>query len=162
VVLALGALILIGAMWWAYFKHDAADDRSLVHLNAFLWGYGHYVVFAAIAAVGAGIQVAADSMHRELGLSSSAASLAVAVPVAAYLAAAWLVSPAGRSLATLWPVSIGIAAVLGAGVIIGPIGAAPAVMGMGLVVAILVAVSASRSAERHGGTLSPRSEESGL
>jgi low temperature requirement protein LtrA len=162
VVLALGALVLIGAMWWAYFKDDAADDRSLVHLNAFIWGYGHYVVFAAVAAVGAGIQVAADSLHRELGLSPTAASLAVAVPVAAYLAAAWLVSPTGRSLTALAPVALAIAAILGVAVVIGPAGAAPAVMAIAIVVALLVGITAYGSGWRARATLAERTEEPGL
>lgn len=95
-------------------------------------------------------------------LSSTAASLAVAVPVAAYLAAAWLVSPTGRSLAAFGPAAIGITAVLGATVLIGPVGAAPAVMATGLVVALLVGITASGRGGRPGATLSQRTEEPGL
>ncbi len=53
---------------------------------AFLWGYGHYVVFASLGALGAGLQLAAAGSHGALSsTTATTAGLAVAVPVAAYL-----------------------------------------------------------------------------
>jgi low temperature requirement protein LtrA len=51
---------------------------------AFLWGYGHYLIFGSAAAVGAGLAAAVDG-H----LSARGAGLAVAVPVAVYLVTVW-------------------------------------------------------------------------
>ena len=47
---AIGGLLLVFAMWWAYFKHepDVGHHRSLGAMIG--WGYGHYFVFAAVAA----------------------------------------------------------------------------------------------------------------
>lgn len=64
VALALGGLILDFAVWWGYFKHDAHE--ALAHPSedgraprlAFFWGYLHYGIFAAIAAIGAGLELA--------------------------------------------------------------------------------------------------------
>jgi low temperature requirement protein LtrA len=144
VILALGALILIGAMWWAYFKHNAAEDE-LQQETAFLWGYGHYVVFAAVAAVGAGLNVAADLTHGEGSIGPITAALTVAVPVAIYLIAAWVVNSRGRAGAIRRPVLLAVLLVLAAAVGLGPFGVPLAVLAMGLIVASLVGVSAYRT-----------------
>jgi low temperature requirement protein LtrA len=79
-ILAASGLVLVLAMWWVYFKHDSsAEPREL--RQAFIWGYGHYFIFAAVAATGAGLHVAADLTHQEAEIGTVAASLAVAVPV---------------------------------------------------------------------------------
>jgi low temperature requirement protein LtrA len=148
VTLAVGALVLIGAMWWAYFKHDAAEQRDLQQETAFLWGYGHYVVFAAVAAVGAGLNVAADLIHEEGSIGPITAALTVAVPVAIYLVAAWLVNSSGREGAVLRPVLLAVVLVLAAAVGLGPVSVPLAVLAMGLVVATLVGVSAYRARRR--------------
>jgi low temperature requirement protein LtrA len=44
-------LVLVFCLWWLYF--DIGSKRALTSLmRGFLWGYGHYVLFAAIAAAG--------------------------------------------------------------------------------------------------------------
>ena len=53
------------------------------------WGYGHYLIFAAIAAVGAGLAVAVDHDLHEAHVSGRTAGYIVAVPVAVYLLALW-------------------------------------------------------------------------
>ena len=145
VILAIGALVLIGAMWWAYFKHNAAEGRDLQQETAFLWGYGHYVVFAAVAAVGAGLNVAADLTYGEGSIGPITAALTVAVPLTIYLVAAWLVNSSGRAGAIVRPVLLAAALVLAAAVVIGPFSVAWAILAMGLIVASLVGVSAYRA-----------------
>jgi len=145
VILALGALVLIGSMWWAYFKHDAVEDHDLDRETAFLWGYGHYVVFAAVAAVGAGLNVAADLLHEEAAIGPTTASLIVAVPVGIYLISAWLVNRSGRAAVLIRPVLLAVVIVLVAAFAIGPFDVSLSVLVMGLVVATLVGVSAYRA-----------------
>ncbi|MGH2380029.1 MAG: low temperature requirement protein A, partial [Candidatus Limnocylindria bacterium] len=145
VILAVGALVLIGAMWWAYFKHNAAEDRDLDRETAFLWGYGHYVVFAAVAAVGAGLNVAADLLHEEAAIGPTTASLIVAVPVGIYLVSAWFVNRSGRAVALIRPVLLAVVLVLVAAVAIGPFDVSLSVLVMGLIVVTLVGVSAYRA-----------------
>ena len=67
---AAGGLILVFALWWSYFKHEpnVSRRRSLAAMIA--WGYGHYFVFAAVAALGAGLQVAADTTHDATDLDA--------------------------------------------------------------------------------------------
>jgi putative flippase GtrA len=54
-----------------------------------IWGYGHYIVFAAAAAVGAGLAVTVDQATHHAQVSAAAAGAAVAVPVAAFLMCLW-------------------------------------------------------------------------
>jgi low temperature requirement protein LtrA len=74
--------VTVFAMWWLYFDQPVSD-LPLARGIAFFWGYGHYLVFASAAAVGAGLSVAADGSHS--------AGYAVAVPVAGYVVAVWVV-----------------------------------------------------------------------
>ena len=53
VLTAVGALLTVFSMWWLYFAKPAARVAG-VEPGRVPWGYGHYVVFAAAAAVGAG------------------------------------------------------------------------------------------------------------
>lgn len=74
-------LVIVFAFWWLYFDHPA--HRLLVdNRHAFVWGYGHYVVFAAAAAIGAGIAVIVERPD----LSGAP----VTVPVAVLLMALWV------------------------------------------------------------------------
>ncbi|HYJ93263.1 MAG TPA: low temperature requirement protein A, partial [Vicinamibacterales bacterium] len=57
--------------------------------KAFIWGYGHYVVFASAAAVGAGLAVAVDAATHTAKIGPVGAGVAVAVPVATYLLSLW-------------------------------------------------------------------------
>jgi len=142
--LAAGGLVLVLAMWWAYFKHDATVEPTELR-QAFIWGYGHYFVFAAVAATGAGLHVAVDLTHQEAEIGPIIAALAVAIPVVVYLLTAWLVSRGGRSLAAMRPVLVGAAVVLASALLLSPIGVPIAVMVMALAVATLVGLSAYRA-----------------
>jgi hypothetical protein len=62
VVVIVGGLLIVFSMWWIYFDMPAnrmvqgARAAFTDHLaGAFLWGYGHYLVFASVAATGAGL-----------------------------------------------------------------------------------------------------------
>jgi low temperature requirement protein LtrA len=100
--LAGAAAVVVFAMWWLYF------NRTVQHLltsrrTAFFWGYGHYLVFASVAAVSAGLAVAVDGEVRQTHLTLRAIGYATAVPVAVYLLAVWVlqVYPNQRGLLTV-------------------------------------------------------------
>ena len=54
-----GGLLIVYSLWWVYFDRPVHDLLTSLR-KAIVWGYGHYVVFAAAAAVGAGLAVAVD------------------------------------------------------------------------------------------------------
>ena len=89
VVTAAEGLVLLFAMWWIYFAREVGDALRERARLAFLWGYGHYLVFASVAAVAAGLDVTITALNGRAGhaveLSHLAIALVVAVPVAVYL-----------------------------------------------------------------------------
>jgi low temperature requirement protein LtrA len=85
VVVAAGGLVLLFALWWSYFDRPAAEGLRASPRSAFGWGYWHLLVLASLAAVGAGLQVVAETVDRHGSLSGRAASLTLAVPVALFL-----------------------------------------------------------------------------
>ena len=52
-----------------------------------MWGFAHYLIFAAVAAVGAGLQVVIGTLTHSTRVSPSFAALTVAVPVTIYIVA---------------------------------------------------------------------------
>jgi len=82
---AAGAIFLIFALWWWYFEHPSEEALRMSRNLAFLWGYAHYAVFASVAALGAGLEVAAESTRRGSAVSATTAGGAVAIAVAVYL-----------------------------------------------------------------------------
>lgn len=140
-LVALGGLILVCAMWWAYFKHASVIRLRRGTWQAYGWGYGHYLIFAAVAAVGAGLQTAVDATHQEAALSPVGGALAIGIPVIVYLATAGAIQAAGdrRRLATQLVIAAAVLvlACLGAA----SYGVLVAVLLIGIVVSALVAVS---------------------
>ncbi|WP_328854783.1 low temperature requirement protein A [Microbispora hainanensis] len=89
VVISIAGLILLFALWWLYFLGPAGDGLTDRRHRSYLWGYGHYGIFAALAALGAGLEVAVERNGHDV--SSSALGYAVAVPVGVCLALLWAV-----------------------------------------------------------------------
>jgi low temperature requirement protein LtrA len=88
--IAFGGLIIVFGAFWVYFA-TPIEEYLQSDRQAFLWGYGHYVIFGSAAAIGAGIEVAADQVTHQSHISALAAALAVTVPTALYSVAVWLV-----------------------------------------------------------------------
>jgi low temperature requirement protein LtrA len=86
VLTAVGALLTVFSMWWLYFDRPAAESLASNKVG-FPWGYGHYVVFAAAAAVGAGVGVVVDSVTGHAHVSDTAAAAAFTIPVVLFVAA---------------------------------------------------------------------------
>ncbi len=86
--ISVGSLLLLFGIWWSYFDQSPEEFLRRDRSTAFPFGYAHLLVFAAVAALGAGIQVAAETAHRTGKLSPAAAAFAVAVPVVSYLVVA--------------------------------------------------------------------------
>jgi low temperature requirement protein LtrA len=80
IALAASGLVIVFGMWWLYF--DKPAQYLLTSLRtSIIWGYSHYVVFAAAAAVGAGLEEAVAAPDH--------IGWAVAVPVAVYVLSVW-------------------------------------------------------------------------
>jgi low temperature requirement protein LtrA len=136
-----GAVLLVCAIWWWYFEHPSEAGLRLSRALAFFWGYAHYFVFASVAALGAGLQVAAGSTHGGSGVASATtAGLAVGVPVAVYLAVTVVLQARidGAAPGRFGLVGAAVLAVLVLGGAAGALGVGAATLSMGLVVVVLV------------------------
>jgi len=146
---ALSALIVLFALWWLYFLEPSGEGLAASRDRSYLWGYGHYGIFAALAAVGAGLEVAVEAAGHDVAASPVGIGYAVAVPVAVFLVLLWAVHAPIVS-----PLVIRPAALLGAAgvvVLLPPVGAvtgpAPVVAGVAAACAVVV-VTAMRSRPR--------------
>jgi len=80
--IAAAGLLLVFALWWSYFKqHPAREIRQSLPW-AYVWGLAHYLIFASLAALGAGLEVAIESLTHGARVTPAFAAFAVAIPVA--------------------------------------------------------------------------------
>ncbi|MEU8977517.1 low temperature requirement protein A [Streptomyces sp. NPDC048309] len=86
--IAAGGLLIVFSAWWIYFVvpiHGHLRSNG----QAFLWGYGHYLIFASAAAIGAGLEIAVEQAVGKAHVSTLEASAAVTLPTALYLLTVW-------------------------------------------------------------------------
>ncbi|MFJ9868404.1 low temperature requirement protein A [Streptomyces sp. NPDC101165] len=84
--IAAGGLLIVFAAWWIYFVVPIHGHLRSSR-QAFLWGYGHYLIFASAAAIGAGLAV--EQAVGKAHISTLSASAAVTLPTALYLLTVW-------------------------------------------------------------------------
>ena len=85
-LVGFGGTALAFAMWWIYFILPAGRALHLQRHRSFFFGYGHIPIFAAIAATGAGLHVAAYFIDHEAHISAAVAVASIAIPVAIFKA----------------------------------------------------------------------------
>jgi low temperature requirement protein LtrA len=141
IAVAVGGLLIVLGLWWSYFKHPTEIEREITLGQAITWGYGHYVVFAAIAALGAGLQVAVDATHETIALSPAGVGLTVAIPVIVYLVATVLLHRRSGALRLLAPLPVVGVVLLGAAASATWLGVPAAILVMALVLVGFVAYS---------------------
>lgn len=83
-LIVLGGVGLTFGMWWIYFLVPSGEVLDHRPERGFFWGYGHMFVYASIAAVGAGLHVAALYVEHEAHISETVVMLSIAIPVATY------------------------------------------------------------------------------
>ncbi|MFF7394148.1 low temperature requirement protein A [Streptomyces scabiei] len=86
--IAVGGLLIVFSAWWIYFTVPIHGHLRSSR-ESFLWGYGHYLIFASAAAIGAGLEVAVEEAVHKAHISTLAASAAVTLPTALYLISVW-------------------------------------------------------------------------
>ena len=92
----VGGLLLVFSMWWMYFARPAGDTLNSAR-RVFEWGYGHLLIFASLAAVGAGIALAIEHLSMTAGsveleaahVSDVLVGAAVTIPVSLFLLTTW-------------------------------------------------------------------------
>jgi low temperature requirement protein LtrA len=84
-LVGLAGVGLAFGMWWMYFAIPSAELLARFRNRSFGWGYGHLPLFAALAATGAGLHVAALYIEQKAHISQLAVVLTTAVPLAVYV-----------------------------------------------------------------------------
>ena len=150
IVIALAGLALLFVIWWLYFSEPAGDGLSRRRDLSFLWGYGHYLVFASLAALGAGLEVAVEQAGHQTETSDQAVALAVAIPVAVFLVMLWAVHAPIVDRSVINPLALGASAVLVilAALSTPAIGVAGALVSMVVVLGALLAVTLVAESKR--------------
>ena len=143
VAVAVAGLVLLVALWWAYFLQPAGEGLARRRQRSFVWGYGHYFLFAALAAVGGGLEAAVQAGAHPDGGQALLVGLALAVPSAACVLLIWglhapLLETSGFPAAIAVPAS---ALILLAGALAPLVGVVGAVVAIALVAAASVAAA---------------------
>jgi low temperature requirement protein LtrA len=144
-----GGLLIVFSMWWLYFYRPVEPLLKNAPLwRGFAWGYGHYFVYAAGAAVGAGIAVATDHATAHATIGGFGAQMAVAAPVALYLVVLWVLHELQHP-----EVPTRAGGPLAAGLILATPLVGHAVLLTGLILALLLAAKLVR---REGASFAPQ------
>ncbi|MET4622701.1 low temperature requirement protein LtrA [Arthrobacter sp. 2762] len=85
------------AMWWIYFILPSGPALHVQRHRSWIFGYGHIPLFAAIAATGAGLHVAAYFIDHEAHIPAAGAVASIAIPVILFKV----------SLSTLYSIMLG-------------------------------------------------------
>ncbi|WP_105971997.1 low temperature requirement protein A [Streptomyces geranii] len=153
--IAAGGLLIVFSAWWIYF---AVPIHGHLRSNrqSFLWGYGHYVIFASVAAIGAGLEVAVEQGVGKAHISTLSASAAVTLPTALYLITVWALHSRYFKVGTAQQLVLPSTALL---VIVCTFLGDWAVLAAGLVSALAVATGVTLTARTAAGER--RAEETG-
>ena len=81
VILVIAGVGLTFGLWWNYFIIPSGEVLSVHRRRSFVWGYSHILIYASIAATGAGLHVAAYVIEGVATIGTVGAVLSVAIPV---------------------------------------------------------------------------------
>jgi low temperature requirement protein LtrA len=70
VLTAVAGFVAAACIWWLYFDHVGSSGIELGPRPAFYWGYGHYAVYAGIAAFGVGVLLAIEAAAPQYALAA--------------------------------------------------------------------------------------------
>jgi low temperature requirement protein LtrA len=90
VIVSIASLVLVVALWWAYFLQPAGEGLERRRDLSLYWGYGHFLLFAALAAVGAGLDAAVQTSAHAEGAHLLSVGLTLAVPTAIAIVLTWV------------------------------------------------------------------------
>ncbi|MDA0159540.1 low temperature requirement protein A [Solirubrobacter ginsenosidimutans] len=86
-LLAVAGVGLAFGCWWVYFALPWGEPLARLRQRMFVFGYGHFLIFAPLAAMGAGLHVAAFALEGEVEISETAIVLSVTIPVGIFILA---------------------------------------------------------------------------
>lgn len=92
-IVAASGVAIVFSLWWLYFCRSAAETLTRFQRTgsnqSYLWGYGHYLIFASAAAIGAGLDARIDYWNHSGEVSALSSGALITVAVAVLLIALW-------------------------------------------------------------------------
>ncbi|WP_428095733.1 low temperature requirement protein A [Candidatus Thioglobus sp.] len=85
---SIGCLLTLFGIWWLYFN-NSVEHFLRNKAAAFQWGYGHFIIFSAAAAIGALVSVNVDVLTNHGSITIEIANFGFAMSVALYLFGLW-------------------------------------------------------------------------
>jgi low temperature requirement protein LtrA len=147
----VGGSLTVFSMWWLYFDMPSEEIVVAVRqafaerLNgAFAWGYGHYLIFASVAATGAGLAVAVDQVTHHSGLTKLEAGFTFTAPVCIYLTGVWALHAPHKPASWLRNLGVPIADAL----ILASSATPQPVLATGVILAALLTVTLAHTPDR--------------
>ena len=138
VVVAIGGLILLFAFWWLYFLQPAGESLERRRDRSYVWGYGHYLLFAVIAAAGSAVEVAVEYFGQEhIEVSALEVAYSLAIPVVLFFVMLTLLDVLLATRPTIHPAAVVVTAVA---VLLVPL--ATSLVGLHVVVAVIALLAA--------------------
>lgn len=154
-VLGVAAMVLNLSIWWIYFSIPVGHALVRDPDKCFAWGYGHIVIFMAIAAFGAGLHVEALGISHHAHVSNVVVAAAFVVPLAVAVLGIEIMDAYLTGFDGHRAVTVGVTlALLGAGVVAVAAGATPLAALVWSAIALLIQIvveelwSGKRRAER--------------
>jgi low temperature requirement protein LtrA len=90
VLLAVAGVGLTFGCWWMYFCVPWGEPLARDPGHSFTFRYGHLAIFGPLAAMGAGLHVAAYGLEGEAKIGETAIVLSVVIPVAIFVLALYV------------------------------------------------------------------------
>lgn len=149
-------LVIATALWWIYFWPPHHLEISNFW-RALRWGYAHFLVFGAAAAMSAGIEVEIDAITGESELGATGASLTVTVPVALFMVVTWWLAMRHHAKRAVDVAMLGGAAL----VLFDPVLPVPITVTTVVLVGVVVVLVMNPAAERNAHSEEPLVEEDG-
>jgi low temperature requirement protein LtrA len=143
VIVAVSGLAILVGLWWVYFLQPWEQGLTRTPRLSYYWGYGHVFLFASVAAVGAGLEVAVQVVGHHTEVSPTTAGFVVAVPAGLVLILIWalhrpLVQRAEVPASVVFPAAVLMIASAWAAPLIGVVGV---VIAVAVLTAAVVAVT---------------------
>ncbi len=83
--IALAGVSLAVGLWWCYFTVPYGEALRESNARSMIFGFGHILLYAAIAAVGAGLHAAAYLLEHHSELDTAQTVLTMALPVGLFV-----------------------------------------------------------------------------
>lgn len=80
IALIVGSLLVVFSLWWIYFAHDLVPALTS-RRGLWLFSYGHVLVFASVAALGACLASAVDVVQHEAHVGPRPIAVGIAICV---------------------------------------------------------------------------------